>query len=333
MTPIHELTDQKTLDWLLEKENPSVRFFTLTKLLGASENDRDVVATKSDIYRSGVVPAILSQQDEKGYWGEPDNFYTDKYRGTVWQLIILAELGCGADNGQIRRACEFMLENSQDRESGGFSMHRSVTSGGGRHSEVIPCLTGNMVWSLLRLGYARDERVEKGIEWICAYQRADDGVPEASTGWPYDRYEMCWGRHSCHMGVIKALKALSAISLRERNGRRDEKIVLLAEYLLAHHIYKRSHDLEKVSKPGWLKFGFPLMYQTDALEIAGILTDLHCHDPRMCEALELIRSKQTPEGRWNLENTFNGRMIRNIEVKGKASKWITLKALYVLAAN
>ena len=36
--------------------------------------------------------------------------------------------------------------------------------------------------------------------------------------------------------------------------------------MLLHHIYRRSHDTAKTSKPGWLKFGFPLMYQTEALE-------------------------------------------------------------------
>lgn len=333
MASINNLTTQETLDWLLEKENPSVRFFTLTKLLGAPEKDKDVLEAKEQIYNHGVVPIILSRQDEGGYWGSKDRFYLDKYSGTVWQLIILAELGCNANNIQVKRACEFILENSQDKESGGFSLHKSGTAVGGRHSEVIPCLSGNMVWSLLKLGYAHDERVRKGIDWICAYQRADDGVAEAARGWPYDRYEMCWGKHTCHMGVVKALKALSAIDIHERNDGCNEKIASLAEYLLAHNVYKKSHDLKQISKPGWLKFGFPLMYQTDVLEIVSVLTDLNYHDTRMQDALELIKSKQTSDGRWELENTFNGRMIKNIEEKKKASKWITLRALYVLAAN
>ena len=38
------------------------------------------------------------------------------------------------------------------------------------------------------------------------------------------------------------------------------------DYLLAHHIYKQSHDLSRTAKPGWRKLQFPLMYQTDALD-------------------------------------------------------------------
>jgi hypothetical protein len=72
------------------------------------------------------------------------------------------------------------------------------------------------------------------------------------------------------------------------------------------------------------------MYQTDILEILAILTDLGYSDSRMSSALEIVRQKQTKEGRWKLENTFNGKMITNIEVKGSDSKWITYRALKVL---
>lgn len=105
--------------------------------------------------------------------------------------------------------------------------------------------------------------------------------------------------------------------------------------MLIHHTYKRSHGLSKVSKPSWLKFSFPLMYQTDVLEIPGILTpgiltELGYKDKRMQEAIDLVISKQDGHGRWQLERTFNGRLQFNIGGKSKPNKWITLKALLVL---
>ena len=75
---------------------------------------------------------------------------------------------------------------------------------------------------------------------------------------------------------------------------------------------------------------FPLMYQTDALEILGVLTKLNYSDNRMQEALDLLISKQDDQGRWVMEHTFNGRFQINIESKGKPSKWVTLNALKVL---
>jgi hypothetical protein len=328
---IEEITNEETIEWLLEKENPSVRYLTLTKLLHRSENDGEVSEAKTDIMNIGIVPKILSKQNKIGFWGDPDKFYTAKYTGTVWQTMILAELGADGSNSQIRNACGFILDNSQDPESYGFSYTKSAKTGGGLHSGVVPCLSGNMVWSLIKLGYLDDSRVKNGIDWICKYQRCDDGIAEVPEGWPYDRYEMCWGKHSCHLGVVKSLKALSAIPEEKRNPEIEEKIKNLAEYMLIHHIHRKSHDLGSISRPGWLKLGFPLMYQSDILEIAGILTELGYHDPRMNEAVDIIKAKQNPEKRWKLENSFNGKMIENVETKGKNSKWITFKALNILS--
>ncbi|MEE8470876.1 MAG: nitrogen fixation protein NifH, partial [Dehalococcoidia bacterium] len=317
-------------EWLLEDDNPSVRYLTLTDILDRPAGDPEATEAKADIMTRGVVPQIRGKQAEGGYWDKPEKLYTAKYKGTVWQLIILAELSANGEDSRIRRACEFLMEHSQDRESGGFSQHHAAKTGGGRHSEVIPCLTGNMVWGLLKFGYLNDDRVQRGIDWITTYQRFDDGIEEPPQGWPYDKYEICWGKHTCHMGAVKALKALSEIPEDERSENVERTLEEGIEYILKHHVHKRSHDLSRASKPGWLRFGFPLMYQTDALEILGILTRLGCKDERIQEAIDALVSRQDSHGKWRLVNTFNGRFQVNIEDKGEPSKWITLSALRVL---
>ncbi|GAI65648.1 unnamed protein product, partial [marine sediment metagenome] len=81
------------ITWLLEDNNPSVRYFTLIDILEKAENDPEVRKTKEEIMKTGVVLKILAKQKEGGYWEDSQNFYTAKYKGTVWQIIILAELG------------------------------------------------------------------------------------------------------------------------------------------------------------------------------------------------------------------------------------------------
>ena len=315
--------------WLLEEDNPSVRYFALTEILDKPRNNPEVKRVKEAIMNKGVVPKILDKMNGGGYWETPPSFYTAKYKGTVWQLIILAEHGADGTDSRVKKACEFLLENSQHHESHGFSIAKAEKTGGGRQSGVIPCLTGNIVWSLIRLGYLDDPRVQAGINWITTFQRFDDGEG-ALKGWPYDKYEMCFGKHSCHMGAAKALKALAEILPEKRDTKTEATIKVGAEYFLKHQIYKKSHNLAKVSKPGWLRFGFPLMYQDDALEVLGVLTNLGYKDERMQEAVDLVVSKQDTKGRWKLENTFNGRFQTNIERKGEPSKWITLNALKAL---
>jgi hypothetical protein len=132
------------------------------------------------------------------------------------------------------------------------------------------------------------------------------------------------------MGVAKTLKALAAISSERRSRETAKKIDELVEYFLKHHIYKKSHNLDAISRPGWLRLGFPLMYQTDILELLEIFADLKIRDPRLQAALDILKSKQMKDGRWKLESSNNGKMLVNIEKKGQPSKWITLKALKVL---
>ncbi len=251
----------------------------------------------------------------------------------MWQLVVLAGLGADGSDERVRRGCEAILRDAQDRLSGGFATNRAAKSGGGLASRVVPCLTGNLVWSLIRLGLLDDPRMQAGIDWLTTWQRFDDGDGSPPAGRPYDGWEMCWGRHTCHMGVVKALKALSAIPEPRRSPAVRGTLEQGSEFVLAHHVHKRSHDLTRVSKPGWKRLGFPLMYQTDVLEILGILTTLgRAGDERAREARDLVAAKRDAQGRWRLESTFNGRFVVDIESQGQPSRWITLRALRVLRA-
>jgi hypothetical protein len=126
-----------------------------------------------------------------------------------------------------------------------------------------------MVYSLLRLGFEDDPRVHQAIDWITDYQRFDDGIEDAPKGWPYDRFPRCWGRHTCHMGVVKVLKALAELPPERRSKKVRGIVETGAEHMLKHRIYRRSHDPSLVSIPEWLQFGFPRMVGTDALDIGG----------------------------------------------------------------
>lgn len=250
--------------------------------MGFPDCHPEAAEAKAAIMESGAVPEILGRQSKGSYWeGRQDFYERAKYRGTVWQLITLAELGSDGNDRRVKKACEFILKISQDAQSGGFC-YRGSLPGGGEHDYGIPCLTGNMVWSLLRFGYSGDPRLERGINWLTTYRRFDDGEG--------------------------------------------------AEYLLRHHLFKRSHDLTQPARKQWLKFGFPTRWDSDALEVLLLLARLGYRDRRMREAAELVLAKQDSQGRWLLEDTFNGRTLINIEWKGKPSKWVTLNAIRALRA-
>ena len=316
-------------DWLLETDNPAVLYFTLRDILDKPENDPEVKSARKAIMTSGIVPRILEKQNDDGSWGVPENFYVNaKYKGTIWIIITLAELGADGQDKRIKKAAEFILARSQDKQSGGFAYQSGED--GGSHEKVVPCLTGNMVFSLIRFGCLDDIRIHHGIEWLTKYTRFDDGIPEAPKGWPYDKHKNCYGNHTCHMGVIKSLKALAEIPVVERTDAVKETIKNGAEYLLMHRLYKSSHDPSVVAKRFWVNFGFLTLWKTDALEMLGVLVKLEYRDERMQDTIDLLVSKQDEQGRWKMGKSWNSRLLVSLEKDNKPSKWITLNALRVL---
>jgi len=118
--------------------------------------------------------------------------------------------------------------------------------------------------------------------------------------------------HLCTLAIRRAVEAGAAFLLS-----RDPAV--------ADYPY-----VERVSST-WFKFGFPLSYWSDVLEVTAVLVDLgYGHDPRLTPALRLILGKQDERGRWSLENALNGKMWADVEQKGRPSKWVTLRALRVL---
>ena len=109
-------------DWLLQDDNPSVRYLTLKDLLGKKEQDDEVSEARARIMEVGPVPKILAKQNPDGSWEVPEDFYSrTKYRGTVWNLIVLAELRADPEDAKVNAACEFVMKWSQDRSSGAAS--------------------------------------------------------------------------------------------------------------------------------------------------------------------------------------------------------------------
>jgi hypothetical protein len=85
------------------------------------------------------------------------------------------------------------------------------------------------------------------------------------------------------------------------------------------------------AKKGWLKFGFPLGYNSDVLEavyalaLAGVPVSRELERP-----LGVIKERMRPDGTWAMENSLNGKMLVDVEKKGAPSKWLTYRALHVL---
>ena len=56
----------------------------------------------------------------------------------------------------------------------------------------------------------------------------------------------------------------------------------------------------------------------------------YANDPRLMNALDLIRQKQDEQGRWSLEYDYTSKTWVDIGIKKQPNKWVTLRALRVL---
>jgi hypothetical protein len=120
------------------------------------------------------IAGILAAQDPGGWWVKPGPGYGPKYRGTVWNLLFLDQLGADPQDERIRRACGYVLTWCPTA-TGGFGCSGSAVERNPPPSTVIHCLNGNLLRALIGFGYLDDDRVQAAIAWAAAAITGDDG--------------------------------------------------------------------------------------------------------------------------------------------------------------
>ena len=134
---MNDQPEEKTIEWLLESDDPGVRYLVLRDLLELPETDSKLVAAQELAHKKGPIGLILDEMDDTGYWVKEGPGYSPKYRSTIWSVIVLSQLGASAAvDKRIERACQYLLGNTITK-NGQFSMT-------GSPSGTIDCLQGNI---------------------------------------------------------------------------------------------------------------------------------------------------------------------------------------------
>ncbi len=314
------------LSWLLEDDpaNPGVRYFALRDLLGCPEDDPEVQLARRAIMSQGPVPQILAAQNPDGSWTPRGG----GYQGTGFQLELLAELGADPADERVHRAGQHVLDHTP-AANGAFSYVVPPVP-----SKTVHCHNGMQARVLLRLGFGEDPRLQAALDWQ-ARMVTGDLLPgqryykSATTG-PTFACAVNLAQ-PCAWGATKALRAFLAVPPAQRSPAVQAAIQSGAEFLLSYDLAQANYPYTGKISSHWFNLGFPLSYWSDILETAEVLVELgYKDDPRLKAALDWLRQKQDAQGRWNLEDSLNGKMWVNIEAKGRPSKWITLRALRAL---
>jgi hypothetical protein len=330
----HNLLTSDPLPWLLEPENPSVRYFALTELLDRPSDDPEVIEVKATINASRPVKAILNAMYPAGYWFKPGPGYSPKYRSTVWSVIFLDQLGADGSDPRVQAACEYVLSHTQ-APNGGFGSSARVDAPHPPNSVVVHCLNGNLLRAVLGLGLGDDERVQRAIAWQARSITGDkfsDYYRSGTTG-PGFACAINYGQ-PCAWGAIKALRALARIPESMRTPQVKKAIRVGVKFLLSCDPAKADYPAGdgRISS-SWFKLGFPSGYVADVLQNLENLVELgHGRDRRLKPAIQWLLSKQDKDGRWKNQYSYSGKLWADIEPQGSLSKWVTLRACRVLKA-
>jgi len=290
------------LPWLLDPENPSIRYWTLVDILDRPLNDPEVQAAQTAIPGQPLVKQLFALQHPEGHWGDKTKPHTAQ--GAATALNLLYKLGVLPDQ-RTAAGCESFLKFCQHKE-GGFSMTQKLRSG------IFPCTTGEHLTFLVYFGLGDDPRVRNAfaflIEDFLAVNALDCG-----------RYQ----HRDCLWGAISALNGLAVLPADMQSAQSTQVVKRLAGMLL-----DVEYDFEGEHKR-WLTFGVPrtwdLLSALKALAAHG-----YARHPRFLSLLELVLNRQDQQGRW-----LCGSVSRTwpIEKRNRPSKWVTLDVLRVLKST
>ena len=323
-----------TLSWLLEENEPGVRYLAMRDLLELPADDVELVTAQKKAHNEGPITGILAEMNESGYWVKSGPGYDPKYHSTVWSILMLAQLGASiAFDKRIERACQYLLENALTK-NGQFSAN-------GLPSGTADCLQGNMCGAMLDLGYW-EARLDKAFEWM-ARSVTGEGVAAMGDKKASLRYYAgkcgpgfaCGANNKlpCAWGAVKVMLAFGKLALEKRTPLIENAIQKGIEFLLDVDPAESTYPTGWSSKPSgnWWKFGFPVFYVTDLLQNMEALISLGFgKDVRLSNGLTLIREKQDEDGRWSMEYDYTGKTWVVFGPKKQPNKWVTLRAARVL---
>jgi len=318
------------LEWLLEPGDPAVRHLALQQLLDRPIDEPDVATTGRAAMATDPIASILAAQETEGHWEKPGPGYATKYRGTVWQLIFLDQLGADPDDERVRRACEYVLLHTQ-AENGGFGASGVVGAGSPPPSRVIHCLTGNLLGALIGLGWLNDPRVVRAIDWQARAITGEGVMRWYASGTTGPGFACAANdRLPCAWGAIKALAALARVPVQRRSPEVSRAIETGVDFLFSRDPAVADYPAgwgNTRPSGSWFKFGFPSGYVADVLQNLEVLAELgHARDERLANAIAWLLAKQDAHGRWKNEYAYRGKTWVDIERQGQPSKWVTLRA-------
>jgi hypothetical protein len=302
------------IDWLLDGD-PAIRWQVLRDLTDASPDQ--VSAERARVEHVGWAARLLAAEAPDGLWAGGACFPAG-YRGgpgqpwtaTMHTLQTLQLLGLDPASEAARRGVALVAENGRWEHAG-----QRYFDG-----EVEPCINGRTIETGAYFGVDVAPIVERILG-----ERLEDGGwnCQAEFGSVRSSFDTTINVLDGLLAFERATGGSPALSTARRRGE---------EYLLERRLFRRKRTGEVVN-PQYLDFSFPYYWHYDVLRALDYFRLAGAdREPRMAEAVDVVRSKRQPDGRWLLDRVHPGSVHFDLEGPvGTPSRWNTLRGLRVLA--
>ncbi|MGI5239561.1 hypothetical protein [Dactylosporangium sp. CA-139066] len=297
------------VDWLLDAD-PAIRWQVLRDLTGAPA--AEVEAERARVATEGWGARLLAAAGPDGLWAGGACFpagWTGEEPGQPWtatmhSLQTLRLLGLDPHGAAARRAVALVAAHGRWEHEG-----QRYFDG-----EVEPCINGRTIEAGAYFGVD----VAPLVQRVLGEQLADGGWNcEAERGSVRSSFDTT-------INVLDGLLEFGAPAVAAARRRGEE-------YLLERSLFRRLSTGE-VARPSYLAFAFPYYWHYDVLRALDYFRAAGAApDPRMAEAVEVVRAKRQPDGRWLQDRVHPGRVHFALDAEpGAPSRWNTLRALRVL---
>jgi hypothetical protein len=296
---------QSIVKWLLDGD-PSIRWQVMRDLTDAPAEA--VAAERARVAREGWGAALLALQTTDGHWNDAQEH---GWMTTNDALALLRELGVDPADNKVRKAI--------DRVKGKVTWYQ-IDGRPFFEGETEACINGRILAAgayfgadcirLLRL--LLSEQLEDG-GWNCE-------APQSKRSSFHSTICVLEGL----LEYERANRPSPAVTEARRKGE---------EYLLTRRLLRSLSTGEIIDKD-WTRFSYPMVWYYDVLRGLDYFRSTgNKPDARLAEAVDIVRQRAHQNGRWplNLRRRDQNRLAFPIETEvGRASRWITLRAMRVL---
>jgi hypothetical protein len=307
-------TPAPPVDWLLDAD-PAIRWQVMRDL---TESPPDAVAAeRARVATEGWGARLLAARDPDGQWmagacfpgrGPRPADDSQPWTSTLPAMLELYDFGLDPAADIAREMTSLVAANCR-WEYDGLPFF---------DGEVEPCINGHTV----TLGSYFGADVEGIVARLLTDQLEDGGWNcEAENGATVSSFHSTICVLEGLLGYERATGgSAETLEARERGE----------QYLLDRSLCRRRSTGE-VPVDAWLEFSFPTRWHYDVLRGLEYFRRADVRDPRLGEAIELVRSKRQDDGTWLLEDTHPGAVHFALEDgDGQPSRWNTLRASRVL---